>query len=97
VTASSPESRYVTASCHAILAGLLGGTKGEGSQTVAEQEARKAIDILKDSIASGYRTIAEVRADADFKALAGRTEFENMLMDLSLPSNPFAGGKQNDK
>ena len=93
VSVSSPESRYVMAGCHAILAGLLGTSGSEISQPAADDEARMAIEILKESLATGYRAIKEVRADADFKALAGRADFESLLMDSSLPRNPFAAGK----
>ena len=44
-------------------------------------------------MAAGFRSIKELRADADFKALAGRADFEGLIMDLSLPRSPFAGGK----
>jgi hypothetical protein len=87
---SSSESRYVEAGCHAILAGLSGKPGSEVTPPAAEQEARKAIEMLKESIESGYRTAAEVRADPSFQPLAGRSDFENLLRDLALPDNPFA-------
>jgi serine/threonine protein kinase len=48
---------------------------------------------LRRPMAAGYRTIKDLRADPDFKTLAGRAEFESFIMDLSLPRSPFAGGK----
>jgi tetratricopeptide (TPR) repeat protein len=89
-SSSSPEERYAEACCHAILAGLAGENGSGIAPSAAELEARKTIDMLKESIITGYRTVKEVRADRDFKAVAGRPDFENLLLDLSFPANPFA-------
>ena len=55
----------------------------------AEDEARRAVECLRKPLAEGYRSIAELRADLDFRALAGHSDFEAMLLDLQFPRDPF--------
>ncbi len=91
LTISTNESRYALAGNHALIAAVA-GVPGSGiSALAAETEAKRAVECLRKPLAAGYHTAAELRADPDFHAILGRADFENMLLDLQFPVDPFAG------
>jgi len=90
LTLSTNESLYALAGNHALVAAL-GEVAGSGvSAAEAEIEAKRAVDCLRKPLAAGYRTVAEVLADPVFRALRGRNEFEDLLLDVRFPRDTFA-------
>jgi tetratricopeptide (TPR) repeat protein len=89
LTLSTNESSYALAGNHALIAAASASLGSGVSQAEAETEAKKAVECLKKPLAAGYRSIAVVRADADFRALGGRDDFESMLLDVAVPRDPF--------
>ncbi|HKI20986.1 MAG TPA: tetratricopeptide repeat protein, partial [Isosphaeraceae bacterium] len=90
LTLSTNESLYALAGNHALIAGLA-QVPGSGiSATEAETEAKRAVNCLRKPLQAGYHTVGELRADPDFRALLRRSDFENMLLDLQFPQDPFA-------
>ena len=75
----SGEDWFVTACCHAVLAGL------EGS--VGHAEA--GIARLRQAIAAGFRDRDVYRHDA-LDPIRSRNDFRLLLMDLDMPAEPFA-------
>jgi serine/threonine-protein kinase len=87
---SSNEALHARAGNHALIAGQAQRAGSGISATDAEHEARRAIDCLQQPLRAGFRTSAELRADPDFRALHGRSEFESLLLDLEFPNDPLA-------
>jgi tetratricopeptide (TPR) repeat protein len=89
LTLSTNESLYVLAGNHALVAAAAQVPGSGVSASEAEVEARWAIERLGKPLAAGYHSVAELRADPDFRALSGRSDFEAMLFDLQFPRDPF--------
>jgi serine/threonine-protein kinase len=88
--ARSAEEWYELACCHAALAGAAGR---EGSGIPAgdgETEARKAIELLHRAVAGGYRDAKAIRGEASLDPLRHRPGFQWLMMDLAMPTEPFA-------
>jgi serine/threonine-protein kinase len=51
--------------------------------------AEESLVALRQSIAQGYRSYAEISTDADLSVLRGRPELELILLDLAFPADPF--------
>ncbi len=52
--------------------------------------AMKAMEALQQCVAAGYANVTNVRGDPDLSALRNRTDFQNFLLDLVFPVDPFA-------
>ncbi len=90
LTLSTNESLYTLAGNHALIAGLAQVPGSRISATEAETEAKRAVECLRKPLTAGYHTATELRADPDFRALLERRDFENMLLDIQFPQDPFA-------
>jgi eukaryotic-like serine/threonine-protein kinase len=49
---------------------------------------------LRKAVAAGWREVASAQADADLDSIRTRADFQNLLMDLAIPANPFAAPEQ---
>jgi serine/threonine-protein kinase len=87
---STNETLYALAGNHALIAEIAQRPGSSISAAEAETEVQRAIVCLRRPLQAGFRTIAEFRADADFRALVGRRELEDLLLDLQFPTDPFA-------
>ncbi len=84
---------YNVACYHSLLAGIAaqpgsGLTADQGK--IASDEAMKS---LRRAVAMGQRDAAWMKTDTDLDPLRSRHDFQLMLMDLELPTDPFAGSK----
>jgi hypothetical protein len=52
--------------------------------------AGEALEALGQAIRGGFRDAARLQTDPAFGPLRGRDEFRLLLMDLSMPADPFA-------
>ncbi|MGO9471251.1 MAG: protein kinase domain-containing protein [Isosphaeraceae bacterium] len=91
LTISTNESLYALAGNHALIAAAAGVPGSGVSASEAETEAKRAVERLRKPLTARYHTTTELRADPDFRAILGRPDFENMLLDLQFPVDPFAG------
>ena len=87
--ARSTTNDYSLACEHTLLAGLLAGS-GPAAAGEARAEGDRAMEVLRRSVADGYRNLALMRSDTDLDALRPRPEFQALLMDLAFPDRPFA-------
>jgi serine/threonine-protein kinase len=55
-----------------------------------EALALRALEALRQATAAGYGTKASLEADTDLDPLRDRRDFQNHLLDLALPGDPFA-------
>jgi eukaryotic-like serine/threonine-protein kinase len=54
-----------------------------------ESRARRAVGALRQAIAAGYSDLGQFRHDHLLDALRPRRDFQELMMDVSFPSNPF--------
>jgi serine/threonine-protein kinase len=59
------------------------------SPAECEGYADRAMAVLRRAITAGFTDVAFIRRDMDLDALRPRRDFQELLMDLSFPSDPF--------
>jgi hypothetical protein len=52
--------------------------------------SERAMEWLRRAVAAGYRNVALMRTDPDLDSVRSRTDFQSLLMDLTIPDNPLA-------
>jgi eukaryotic-like serine/threonine-protein kinase len=85
-----PERRFVSACAHAALAGLAGRAGSGVSAAEAKSAAETAVAQLQKAVAIGYRNPDAYRYEDALDPLRGRTDFQLLIMDLAMPTKPFA-------
>jgi tetratricopeptide (TPR) repeat protein len=84
------ESFYYLAGCHALL-GRAAGVPGSGlSPGGGPVELGKGMESLGRAVAAGYRDVAWMRRDPDLDPLRTRRDFQDLMLDLAFPADPFA-------
>jgi serine/threonine-protein kinase len=84
------EQAIVRACCHGSLAGLA-GVEGAGvTAAMAKAQADKAMAILHDAVALGYRDFKLLQVEPGLDPLRARADFRSLISDLSFPAEPFA-------
>jgi serine/threonine-protein kinase len=81
---------YELACCHAALAGAAGREASGIPAGDGEAEARKAMELLHRAVAEGYRDAKAIRGEASLDPLRSRPDFQPLMMDLAMPTEPFA-------
>jgi hypothetical protein len=63
----------------------------EGAIPPAEREARtqRAIKVLRRAIMNGHASLPQIRGDPVLEPLRSRSDFQELLMDLEFPTEPF--------
>jgi tetratricopeptide (TPR) repeat protein len=79
---------------HALLSSVAADPRAglSASESAAEsaEESDKALDALRRAIAAGNCDLAKFRNDPDLAALRDREDFKLLMLDLAMPSEPFA-------
>jgi hypothetical protein len=66
------------------------GERGlSAKQAGDEAYADRAMAALRRAVAAGYANVALIRRDLDLDPLRPRRDFQELLMDLSFPADPF--------
>jgi hypothetical protein len=79
---------FELACCQAALAGLAGKDGSGVPATDGPSEAAKAMDLLSQAVASGYRNLHNLRNDRGLDALRKRDDFKKLLgTDRELSAN----------
>jgi hypothetical protein len=52
-------------------------------------ESERAMHVLRQAVAAGYRDLTWMRIDTDLDPLRSRPDFQLLMMDLAFPSDPF--------
>ena len=79
-----------TACCHAALAGLAGRDGSGVPAAEASSHAAEAMALLRRAVSMGYRNADTLRNEDALSPLRGRDDFRLLLLDLSIPADPFA-------
>ena len=85
-----PEAAFLEACCHAMLAGAAGQVGSSLPPGVGPIEAGRAIDILRQAVAIGFRNARRYRTESALGPLRDRPDFRLLIMDLAMPNQPFA-------
>jgi serine/threonine protein kinase len=86
------EDIYNIACAHACLASLMAaGPAAAPSQLAqARQDLDLAMTALLRAVADGYRDGNSLRTDPDLDPLRSRPDFQQLMMDIVFPADPFA-------
>ncbi len=85
-----PEAAFLEACCHAMLAGAAGQVGSSLPPGAGPIEAGRAIDILRQAVAIGFRNARRYRTESALGPLRDRPDFRLLIMDLAMPDRPFA-------
>ncbi len=86
----SGEEWFETACADATLAGLAGRYGSVVSAAESSAEATRAMALLHKAVGMGYRTAAAFRTMDALDALRNRDDFRLLMLDLAMPTEPFA-------
>ena len=86
------EHTFFLACCHAGLAGLAGRPGSGVSAAEGADQAEKAMAVLRQAVAMGYRNPDAYRTESALDPLRNRPDFRVLMMDLVFPAEPFARG-----
>ncbi len=86
----SGEPTFFRACCHAGLAGLAGRPGSGVSAAEGADQAEKAMAVLRQAVAMGYRNPNAYRTESALDPLRNRPDFQLLMMDLVFPTKPFA-------
>jgi tetratricopeptide (TPR) repeat protein len=89
----SGEVWFETACCHAALAGQAGRTGSGVSAAEGEEQAARAMGLLRKSVDMGYRNAIALRAESALDPLRERDDFKKILAELEnkSPAKPEKG------
>jgi serine/threonine-protein kinase len=65
--------------------------EGPAAADRQRRDADRAMAALRRAIAMGFRNSDALRNDPDLDSLRSRPDFQDLLMDLDFPADPFAG------
>jgi hypothetical protein len=83
------DSHYDLACAHALLAAVAADPRAGLSAADGAAEAGRAMGALRRAVAAGYRDLDRLRTDPDLAPLRDRPEFQELLLDLAFPADPF--------
>ena len=84
---------FVRACCHAGLAGLAGRPGSGVPAGEGANQAEKAMAVLRQAVTMGYRNPDAYRTESALDPLRDRPDFRELMMDLTMPANPFEHGR----
>jgi tetratricopeptide (TPR) repeat protein len=88
----SGEEWFQTACVHAALATLARRDRPSSPADRAASESETAMALLFKAAGMGYRDRDAYRTEAALNNLRDRDDFRALMMDLAMPSDPFAAG-----
>jgi hypothetical protein len=84
---------FETACAHAALAGLAGQDGSGVSAGEGADQADQAMALLRKAVGLGYRLSYFFRTEDALDPLRGRDDFKVLMMDLAMPTDPFAAAR----
>jgi hypothetical protein len=86
----TPEDHYNLACYHSRLAGMADLSASTVSDVEGSVESKRAMDELRHAASTGFRMLSLIAIDEDLDPLRARADFKLLMMDLMIPSDPFA-------
>jgi tetratricopeptide (TPR) repeat protein len=86
----SVEEVFEMACCHAMLRSLAVRPGSGVSAAEGEDEGGKSMERLRRAVAMGYRNRIQLRLESALDPLRARDDFERLVRDLAMPSEPIA-------
>jgi serine/threonine-protein kinase len=80
------ETHFEMARDHALLSSVV----ADARSGLSAAESDRALDAVRRANAAGYRDPAKFRNDPDLAALRDRDDFKRLMLDLAMPTEPFA-------
>jgi hypothetical protein len=80
---------YDLACYQALLAGAAANPGSGLTAAEGRAEANRAMSALRRAVAAGYRNLAHMQTDTDLDPLRSRPDFQALMMDLAMPTDPF--------
>jgi hypothetical protein len=84
------EQGFLFACSHAALAGLAGQAGSRLSAAEGNEEADRAMALVKMAVAMGYSNADAYRTEDALDPLRNRDDFHLLMLDLAFPAEPFA-------
>ncbi len=84
--APKPQDLYEVACFQALIAEA---AKLPDSGLRPEEEAEKALTLLRSAVEAGFRDLKRLREDYQFSGLKGRPDHTLVLLDAAFPEDPF--------
>ena len=84
------EQTFFRACCHAGLAGLAGRAGSGVPAAEGADQAEKAMALLLQAVTMAYRDHNLYRAESALDPLRNRADFQLLMMDIAMPTWPFA-------
>jgi len=82
----NPQHTFLLACCHAGLAGLAGRPGSGTSEAEGKDQAEKAMAVLRQAVALGYRNPNAYRTESALDPLREREDFKKLVEELEKPS-----------
>ena len=80
---------YNLACFRSLLIGIAANPGSGFTAADVERLGAEAVDTLRRAVEAGLLDIAFMRRDTDLDALRSRSDFQNLLLDLAFPADPF--------
>jgi serine/threonine protein kinase len=94
---TDPDSLYSAACFRSITASVLrAADKSPSANRPADDEADRAMALLKQAVTAGFKNVAHMREDKDLDPLRGRDDFKKLMSELEAASragSPATAGK----
>jgi serine/threonine-protein kinase len=95
--ARTPEDDYNLACYHSSLAGLAGQPGSAITAAEGRAESDHAMADLRRAAGAGFRMLSLIAFDHDLDPLRSRTDFQLLMMDLTMPTDPFSKDTDADR
>jgi eukaryotic-like serine/threonine-protein kinase len=82
---------YDLACVQSLISGVASNAGSGLTAADGQAEADQAMKSLRRAVAAGWKDGAHMRVDTDLDPLRNRVDFRALMMDLAMPSEPFAG------
>jgi serine/threonine protein kinase len=81
---------YDVACCRSLISGVAGETGSGLTAAEGRSEAEQAVAGVRRASYAGYRNFSWIReGDTDLKPIRSRPDFQQLMLDLAFPADPF--------
>ena len=93
LASTSPVDPYNTACFYVLFADLIDSKPNAPAASPSKEECHdKAVASLQRAVREGYQRIDRIKTDPNFEPLHAHPGFQNLILDLEFPKDPFQHG-----